>query len=490
MCDLLEKLEKFLETGSTYRECRQDINMPDPAIYKEKFGSWVKAKNLALKNKHLNSLKLLSEELGRVPTLVDNNQCEYTASNYYYIKMFGSWNSTIKELGLEPNHNTTRHTDEVLLKHLDSFPETPKHKELDINRNTYCRRFGSWEKALDKVKKQKIQYKIPKEILIKEIQDFYKYNGRAPVYTEMKHDFNTYALNFGSFLKAIEAAEIPLNERNISIPELEIRELFPKDATFNDRSILEGKELDIVYKNLAIEYNGLFWHSEARVGKYYHLEKTEKAFQKGYKLIHIFENEWLYKRSIVESRINNLLNRSTKLYARKCNILTDIPKDFLELNHIQGNAAASVRLGLEYNNEVVAVMTFSKSRFSKKYEWELVRFCNKLNIIVVGGASKLLKYFERTYNPKSIVTYADRRWSGGELYETLGFEFSHASEPNYWYFKKNPILESRIKYQKHKLKDILEDFDSTLTEVENMYNNGYNRIFDCGNLVFTKFFSI
>jgi hypothetical protein len=134
-------------------------------------------------------------------------------------------------------------------------------------------------------------------------------------------------------------------------------------------------------------------------------------------------------------------------------------------------------------------MTFGKCRFDKKHEWELLRFCNKLGYHVPGSASKLLKYFEKTYKPTSLVSYADRRWSIGNVYEKLGFKFSHNSLPNYWYFKNNSLLlESRVKYQKHKLKNLLENFDENKTEVENMKANGYNRIFDCGNMVFEKIF--
>ena len=119
----------------------------------------------------------------------------------------------------------------------------------------------------------------------------------------------------------------------------------------------------------------------------------------------------------------------------------------------------------------------------------MLRFCNKLGYHVPGGASKLLKYFERNYNPKSLVSYADRRWSQGKVYKKLGFTFNHASTPNYWYLKNNNTtkLYSRINFQKHKLKKLLENFDENKTEVENMKANGYNRIFDCGNLVYEKF---
>ena len=130
-------------------------------------------------------------------------------------------------------------------------------------------------------------------------------------------------------------------------------------------------------------------------------------------------------------------------------------------------------------------MTFCKSRFNKNFEWELSRYSSSKHVI--GGASKLLKYFERIYKPKSLITYADRRFSQGNLYFKLGFTFDHFSSPNYFYSNKNLKIYSRIQCQKHKLKDILKDkFNENLSEFENMYLNGYNKIYDCGNYVFIK----
>jgi hypothetical protein len=129
-------------------------------------------------------------------------------------------------------------------------------------------------------------------------------------------------------------------------------------------------------------------------------------------------------------------------------------------------------------------MTFGKSRFNKNVDWELIRYCNSLNTSVVGGASRLFKHFLRNHTG-SIIYYADRRHSQGGLYENLGFEFSHNSDPNYYYYEnKQPyILESRQKYQKHKLPALLENFDQNQTESVNMYNHGYRKIYDCGNQV-------
>ena len=128
-------------------------------------------------------------------------------------------------------------------------------------------------------------------------------------------------------------------------------------------------------------------------------------------------------------------------------------------------------------------MTFGKPRFNKNHDWELIRFASKLGIHVVGGASKLLAHFRKSHSG-SVVSYADRRYSDGNLYEKLGFKKAGVSKPNYWYVKKNSRL-SRYACQKHKLQAVLGDgFDPNLSEEENMYMNGWTRYHDCGNLVY------
>ena len=274
-----------------------------------------------------------------------------------------------------------------------------------------------------------------------------------------------------------------------------IQNLMPKlDIQTNSKKIIPPMELDmyIPEKHIAIEYDGLYWHSsDDGLNSNYHLHKTIECEKKNIQLIHVFENEWKEKSNIVKSRIQNLFGIYEKtVFARKCSIRELSSKDckqFLLENHIQGPVNAKVNLGLFYDNDLVSLMTFGKTRFSKKYEWEMLRFCNKLGYHVPGAASKLLKHFEKEYQPKSLVSYADRRWSQGKLYEALGFTLDHISPPNYWYFKANTvILESRIKYQKHNLSKLLSNFDPMKTEIENMIENGYHRIFDCGNLVFKK----
>jgi hypothetical protein len=119
-------------------------------------------------------------------------------------------------------------------------------------------------------------------------------------------------------------------------------------------------------------------------------------------------------------------------------------------------------------------MTFGKPRFNKNSEWELLRFCNKKFHTVIGGASKLFKYFIKKYKG-NIVTYADRTYSNGGLYNKLGFDLIKTNSPSYFYFKNNEII-SRYKSQKSKLGKLLENYNSDLTEYQNMLENGYHRV--------------
>jgi hypothetical protein len=273
-----------------------------------------------------------------------------------------------------------------------------------------------------------------------------------------------------------------------SLLEDEVRE-FTKINTdvhiFSDRSTIAPFELDIYLPehNLAIECNGSYWHSELNgKDKNYHLKKTKLCEEQGIQLIHIWEHDWIKNPYLVKQRLLSKFGKNERVYARKTDlkkITTTHSRDFLDQHHIQGTCPASVKYGLFENDELVAVMTFGKSRFSKKYEWELLRYCSTKQ--VVGGASKLFKHFQREYQPKSVVSYSDKMWNTGSVYKALGFVYSHTSEPAYYYTKDYDSFKNRVLFQKHKLKEKLEHFDPALTEWENMQGNGYDRIWDCGN---------
>ena len=258
----------------------------------------------------------------------------------------------------------------------------------------------------------------------------------------------------------------------------------------NDRKILKGKELDILIpdKNIAFEIDGLIWHSDKfENDKDFHLNKTEECEKQNIKLIHIFEDEWIEKQEIVKSKIKNILGYTdTKIYARKCEIKEVTYNDsvnFLNKNHLQGNCVSKIRYGLYYNDELVSLMTFGslrKNLNNKKHKnkYELLRFCNKINTTVIGGASKLLKHFINVNKPLSIISYADRRWSNGNLYEKLGFKFIKNTTPSYFYVI-NKKRENRFKYRK----DVLVrkyNCPKDMTEKEFCTSQGWFRIYDCG----------
>lgn len=266
----------------------------------------------------------------------------------------------------------------------------------------------------------------------------------------------------------------------------------------NNRIILStGQELDFYMPDLkvAIEFNGLYYHSEYLGGKLpnYHLEKTKLCQTLGIRLIHIFEDEWVFKNELVKQKILRIMgvNTSKSIFARKCTIKELSMKessDFLNVYHIQGADKAKIRLGLVYNGEIVGVMTFSRPNASRgvnntQSSFELSRYATSYEYSVVGGASKLLKHFIKNYGPETIVSYADLRWSdpNSNMYDKIGFSLTKVSPPSYWYFKIND-LKRYHRFNFTKKATVKMGGLQTNTEWENMKLLGYDRIWDCGSL--------
>lgn len=296
----------------------------------------------------------------------------------------------------------------------------------------------------------------------------------------------------------------PVKGWNISKAELDIISWIKEnDIECISQYKIDKKRIDIFIPEhkLCIEYNGIMFHSYGihksskfnninEENRNIHVERTKLCNDNGYELLQIFDNEYINstKRDIWLSTISSKLKLNSTIYARKCTIveLTQNEFDvFVDNNHLQGSVNSKYRYGLMYNNELVSVISFNKSRYSKDYDWEIMRYCNKTFTNVVGGFSRLLKHFRKSFNG-SIVSYANRRWSNGNLYEKNGFELVNISTPIYFYFKSSNMLVwySRNQCMKHKLKDFLEEFDESLSESQNMFMNGYRRIWDCGNLVY------
>lgn len=250
----------------------------------------------------------------------------------------------------------------------------------------------------------------------------------------------------------------------------------------NNRNKISPKEIDIYLpnQNLAIEFDGLYWHCEIFKEADYHTKKKQLAEKNGVHLIHIFEDEWVNSPEIVKSRLLSLIGKiDNKIHARKCKIKEIDAKtcnEFLNQNHIQGRGRSNVKIGLYHDNALVSVMTFLKNDISKNLSgWELNRYCSKSFTHVVGGASKIFKYFVNNYYPEKVTSFSDNRWSKEfPVYKQLGFEVEGTTPPNYWYFVPNELR----RIHRYSLR---KPANSQLTERELRRKEGYLRIYDCGS---------
>ena len=276
----------------------------------------------------------------------------------------------------------------------------------------------------------------------------------------------------------------------------------------HDRQAIAPLELDIYLpdKQIAIECNPTASHNSSwcpwdktskGLSPSYHKNKSLEAEKAGIFLFHLFGYEWTYKQSIIKSMLRNLLGcTSNKLYARNCKVVeltVQETRKFLDENHRQGYVYSKVNLGLQYNNDIVSIMTFSPVRHTigtgkntSDEIWELVRFCSKLNISVVGAASKLFKYFINNYPVNIIRSFSDVARTKGTLYQVLGFKYLRDSKPGYvWIDNKTDIAYSRINAQKSNIKTFLHDdtVDLNQSEKEIMESHGFVRVYDSGTKI-------
>ena len=302
-------------------------------------------------------------------------------------------------------------------------------------------------------------------------QFYYRLNSNLSICT------NCYPISDNSSIKQIEIFNF-------------INENYNGCIIQNDRTIVSPYEIDVYLPdlNIGFEFNGIFWHSDKFKDDNYHYKKNKIAIDNGIKLYTIWEDDWNIKRDICKSFILNKLSKSIKIGARKTEI-REVKylesKKFLDENHLQGDVKSSIRLGLFYENELVSLMTFSKLRLPLNRKmvknndvYELTRFCSKLNMVIVGGSSKLLKHFISEYNPKEIQTYSDNLISDGNLYKNLGFSYIHESKPGYWYLI-NGIRQHRFNWRKQKL--VSMGYDVNKSEREIMLELGFYRIYNAGN---------
>jgi hypothetical protein len=319
-----------------------------------------------------------------------------------------------------------------------------------------------------------------------------------------EHDLK---INYGRLYKCKIC--YPTQPLFVSKEETEVFDFINKELGIvsyqSDKSIINPFELDIVCpeQKIAIEYCGLYWHSKNSSLKdnNYHYNKMKLCEKKGYRLITIFSDEWINQKDAVKNVLKHIFGKTDKVvYARKCVIniiMNNEEKDFLNKNHlIKFGNQSTISYGLYNSGNLVALMSFKRYKVTKKdfinntidgYYWRLERFVTD-GCSVVGGASKLLKHFIKEQQPKLIVTFADARWSQGNIYRTLGFVEDVYEQPSYEYVEHYEIRHHKFNFRKAKLQKHF-DFDVveyTENELTNML--GYDRIYDCGKYRFKMVF--
>ena len=272
----------------------------------------------------------------------------------------------------------------------------------------------------------------------------------------------------------------------------------------NDRNVIKPMEVDLYlpdYK-VGIECNPTSTHNSTKnnwnkdlpgIPQSYHQQKTDYAAEKGVFIFHLFGYEWSHKQDIIKSMLKNLISKSERrIFARNTEIVElsyNECNEFLNANHRQGECTSSIRYGLLHDDELVAVMSFSKPRRTignQSEDWELLRFCSKLGTNVIGGASKLSKHFIDSHPNQSVISFSDKARTRGNLYSQLGFKHIRDSEPGYvWVDEKTDKAYSRVRAQKSNIQKLLNDPELDLSKSENynMTTHGFVRVFDSGTAV-------
>ena len=318
----------------------------------------------------------------------------------------------------------------------------------------------------------------------------------ALIYCKECNQESSFSASF--FSKNISAGINPCltcNPRLISESKSEIevydyiRDIYPGEIIKNYRDTSIGKkEIDIFLPalNIAFEFDGVYWHSEIFKGKMGNILKKDFLKSKGISVYNIWEDDWVLKKDIMKSRISSAISNGGRIYARKCTVSlvsSQDEREFLVSNHIQGYVPSKIKIGLYYENNLVSIMTFGSRRKvlgqnSESGKYEMLRFCNKLNTQVIGGASKLFSHFVTNHNFRSVTSYQDNDWHAGNLYENLGFEMIETPKPNYYWCKGN-IRFHRFNFRKDKL--VSEEWDPNLSESDIMTARGYYKLWDYGN---------
>jgi hypothetical protein len=261
-------------------------------------------------------------------------------------------------------------------------------------------------------------------------------------------------------------------------------EVFNFIAGLGVQAKLEHKIGNLTYdiwipsKNLAIEFNGLKWHSRPD-SKKRDVEKWKNAVKNDVNYLVFFEDEWTRGRNKIESLIRNKLGGlcPVSLRPRQCEIVKvdkQTADKFYELHHYIGKAVAPTNYGVFFNGELIACCSFKHPSRQSSHPWELVRMASHGGFRVHGVWSKILQLFIAEHSPASIVSFSDNRLFDGHAYGQIGFELDGHIAPDYYW----------VKGDKRRHKSALRKTDaektSGKTETELREAQGYRKIWDLG----------
>jgi len=337
-----------------------------------------------------------------------------------------------------------------------------KNQTLDGNKNTgYLQSYSNLDKSL----KYYGDYSI--------LTDFENYK-KDNSFVLIKCNYCKETMELKRNTSGFNRPRCECNRKDIlNYPENELYEIVKKgskDVCFLQKGVIGDLELDItdLKNNFAIEYNGLYWHSSLFKEKNYHLLKTQLAEEKGIKLFHIFENEWLnaIKKKIWIYKIKSEQGLNTFIHS-EYNQLKEISKDecikFLDENCLEGFKEADFYFGLVFENEIILALSFKET---KKDEFEIVRMCTKVGIEVVNGYDTVLDYFSYRFKPIRFHLEVNRRLTDGKEIEKLGFANTYSKGPSLFYF----ITQRELITEKESHKIL----------------SNYNKIYDSGSKFFEK----
>ena len=461
---------------------------------------------------------LTKEEFIKRAKKVHGDRYDYSKVEYVNIntevciidKKYGEfWQKPVYHLSYK-GHNLIRNTEDFIQRakeiHGDKYDYSkveyvnshtkicivcPEHGEFWQTTNDHLNGRGCPKCGVEKRSKKRL---YTNERFIEKARKIHgnKYDYSKTKYIKSNEKVEIICPKHGSFYQTatdhLQGAGCPRCSHHISNGEKEIIDFIDTlglEYIISDRNILKGKEIDIYIpsKKIAIEYDGLLWHSE-KFGKdkNYHLNKTIECEKQGIRLIHIFEDEWTFKKEITKSMLLEIFGLlEEKIILEKCSckrVSSNEATKFINENYIFEKNRATYHYGLYYNNELVSIMSFKEDKRNKGI-YQLLNFCKKLYIDIGNGGLMLLNCFVEDLKPKQIVANADLRWTIGDEYKKIGFNYKHNISPNYTYV----IGQKREKRSKIKEKfQFIRDFNKT----DLLKENGIYRIYDCGVKVFFK----